>query len=79
MLCDRILVEIEVGILTPGMLMLSKTQPAAPGASSTLQTDVCSSKHRIVLQCLCLKSEEYVCNGYPPIYRQYTPALYGVW
>ena len=78
MLCNRILVEIEVGISTPGMLMLSKTQPDTPGASSTLQIDFCSYKHRIVLQCLCLKSEESVCNGHPPIYRQHTPALYGM-
>ena len=78
MLCNRILVDIEAGISTPGMLMLSKTQPAAPSASSTLQTDFCSSKHRIVLHCLCLKSEKSVCNGHPLLYTGSTLLPYMV-
>ena len=63
-LCNRILVEIEAGISTPGMLMMFETQPASPSTSSTLQTDFCSSKQRIALQCLCLRSEEAV--HHPP-------------
>ena len=51
-------VEIEANISTPGLLMMFKTQPAGPSSSITLQIHFCSTKHRRLLQCLYLESDE---------------------